>query len=101
MTPEQRLVYELNLVRQEVASDGFQGYFDVTEGLSASRAVAGFELIAPPLARVVKEALDLNEHQSAPDFDSLDGLFSQLEEQLNVDSLVDAYVANHREGFFR
>lgn len=101
MTHDQRLVHSVNLVRQEVASGGLQGYFDWTKGSSAPSALAGFELIAPPLGGVLKAALDLQEQQDEPDFESLDSQFFHAEGELDVDSLVDAYIAAHSEGFFK
>ncbi len=100
MTPDQRLVYALNLVRQEVASGGFEGYFDWTNASSVDSALAGFELLAPRMGGILQRALDLAQLHDEPDFDSLDAEFSLAETQLMVDSLVDDYVFEHSASFF-
>jgi hypothetical protein len=100
MTPDQRLVYGVNLVRQEVASGGFEGYLDWTNASSVDNALAGFELLAPRLGAILQEALDLAQLHDEPDFDSLDADFTLVETQLTVDSVVDAYVIEHGTGFF-
>ncbi len=100
MSPEQRMVYALNLVRQEVASGGFEGYFDWTNASSVDNALAGFELLAPRLGAILQEAIDLAQLHDEPDFDSLDAEFTLAEAQVTVDSVVDAYVVEHSASFF-
>lgn len=100
MSPEQRMVYALNLVRQEVASGGCEGYFDRMSASSADSALAGFELLAPRMGAILQQALDLAQLHDEPDFDSLDAEFSLAETQLMVDALVDAYVFEHSASFF-
>jgi hypothetical protein len=101
MTPEQRLVHAVNLVRQEVGSGGFEAYFAWTNGISSRTALEGFEQLAPPAGLILREALTLREAHEEPDFSALDGLFNVAEARLMLDQVVDRYVADNPTGFYR
>lgn len=69
MTPEQRTVFALNLLRTEVASGGFDTYFRYSGGTHALEAMAGAGLLGPGWAALVHEACRTMGDPYPTDFD--------------------------------
>ena len=121
MTPEQRTVFALNLLRTEVGSGGFDVYFRYAGGDHALDAMSGADALGPAWAALIHEACrtmgdpyptDINDRERVldrleaedPDLQvhqDLDSRLNDLEADEPADERIDAYIAAHRAAFFR
>lgn len=117
MTRQQQLVFAFNLLRQEVGSGGFVGYFKWTGNTSSSAAHVAARQFAVPMAELVEQALAVVQ-AAGPDAKldrrvlddpgveealwALDSRFYEAEEWAEADRAVDDYIAGcDSEAFFR
>ena len=121
LTPEQRTVFALNLLRTEVQSGGFDVYFRYAGGNHALDAMAGADLLGPAWAALIREACrtmgdpyptDIDERERVlermeaedPEMrvhQDLDLRLYALEADEPADARIDAYIAARRAAFFR
>lgn len=112
---EQRHLLACLWYQAEVRNGGHEQFYFNSTGLVWRDAVAGFRAIgAPGIAEIVEESarrlggapsLDRDERQRqlerfAPIFDELDTRFYDLEESLDLDGKMKAYVGAHRSAFY-
>jgi hypothetical protein len=110
MLPEQRLLFAIQMLRQEVNSGGFDSYFRYTGGNSAPDAKLAARLISPPWELLIAEAcglfgdpypVDIDVRERAVDevdeagLDRLDQALYSLEVEYPVDQILDRYVWSH------
>lgn len=89
---EQRLLFGINMLRQEVASGGFDRYFEYGGSETAADAVEGAKLLGPQWHSLVQLAvqtkrLDLDEQLYA------------LENDHPADDVLDEFVRTHWASF--
>lgn len=119
MTHEQRLVFALYYLRQEVNSGGFDAYFRYSGGNTAVLAAEAARNVSPRWGQLVEDAcrpfgspypadIDTRERvveslaQGQPDlFESLDERLYELEAEVPVDDSVDAFIWSSKAAFFR
>ncbi|WP_158564148.1 DMP19 family protein [Jiangella anatolica] len=120
MTPEQRTVLALNLLRTEVNSGGFDVYFRYSGGDHALDAMAGAHVLGPAWAALIHAACrtigdpyptDIDERERIlggmeledPEgriLNELDSRLYGLEADEPADERIDAFVAAHWTAFF-
>jgi hypothetical protein len=118
MTREQRMVFGLNMLRQEVNSDGFDAYFRYQGGNTAAHAAEGARIVSPRWSALIDEAcramgspypsdvdsregvVERVEAQQPELFPSLDDRFYQLEEDEPADERIDGFIWTKKSAFF-
>lgn len=118
MTREQRLVFAINMLRQEVGSGGFDTYFRYKGGDTAPLALEAAELLGPRWVALVEEALHtmgspypadvgMREHivdrlheRSPHLLDELDQRLYDLEIACPADEPLDRFVWSGKAAFF-
>ena len=117
MTRQQQLVYGFNLLRQEVGSGGFVGYFNWTSNTSSSAAHAAALQFSPAMAALLEKALIVvgargpdaaldNSFSDAPGVEEalakLSLRFHEEEGAAEMDLAVDSYITrSDLKAFFR
>lgn len=118
MTPEQRTVVVLGMLRQDVMTGGFERYFRYDSGNSAPLALDAVRLLPPAFRRVLgdavrvlglpypvdpwarEEALDAALDRDPFTLDVVDEAWRALERDHACDGILDAWVWAHRAAFF-
>jgi hypothetical protein len=118
MTVEQRLVFGLFSLRQEVDSGGFDSYFRYSGGDTAALALEGASLLSPRWSELIEDAcrslgspypLDIDTREQVLDrlekeqpdlLARLDRRKYALEAEERVDDKVDVFIWAHRSSFF-
>ena len=112
---EQRYLLAVNWYMAEVSNGGHEQFYDNSTGIVWKDALAGFrDLGVNEAAEIVEESairlggdpsLDrearweqLDAYQ--PTFDDLDDRFYDLDERINLDAVMQAYIMQHREAFY-
>ena len=115
MSDEQRTVFTINMLRQEVNSGGFDSYFLSSSGDTAPIAAKTIGLLGPRWSELVNDAMALFDQPYPVDpdvrrdridtfqdeLDALDQRLYELESSTEADSKLDDYVASHRSAFFK
>lgn len=118
MTREQRLVFAINLLRQEVNSGGFELYFRYSGGNTGPLALEAAALLGPPWVALVRAALHTIGSPYPTDsgpregvvgrlvedspqlLDDLDQRLSDLEVEHPADQLLDRFIWSNKASFF-
>jgi Domain of unknown function (DUF4375) len=116
MTHEQRLVFAINMLRQEVQSGGFDRYFRFSGGNSAPHALEAADILGPQWAAAVATAVQamgspypsdrdvreriLDQLDADQLFDDLDQRWYDLEAEQPADERLDQFVWSHKASFF-
>lgn len=118
MTPEQRMVFAFNTLRQEVNNGGFAAYFQYQGGDTATYAVeAARQIVGAQWSMLIEDAcraisspypekVEMREglvKRRAEDpelFSSLDRRLERLERTVPTDDQIDDFVWSHRRAFF-
>jgi hypothetical protein len=118
MTDEQRMVFGINMLRQEVNSGGFDRYFRYSGGNTALDAAQGAKVLGPGWSTLVDEArraigspypIDTDSRAIAVDilledqpelFESFDERLYQIELDDPADERIDAFIWSNKSAFF-
>ena len=118
MTHEQRLVFAINMLRQEVGHGGFDSYFRYTGGNTGLVALDAAELLGAPWIALVRAALhalgspyprDVHERERVLDqlaghspqlLAGLDEQLYELEAEHPADEVLDQFIWSHTPSFF-
>jgi hypothetical protein len=118
MTDEQRMIFGINLLRQEVNSGGFDRYFRYSGGNTALDATRAAKILGPGWSTLVEEAcrvigspypIDAGPRAIAVDilledhhelFESFDDRLYQLELDDPADERIDAFIWSNKPAFF-
>jgi hypothetical protein len=118
MTHEQRLVFAVNKLRQEVHSGGFDSYFRYSGGDTALLAHEAAEILGPQWVVLVETAIqamgspypsDINERERVVDqldvdspqlLGDLDQRWYALEAEQSADEHLDQFIWSHKASFF-
>lgn len=118
MTHEQRLVFAINSLRQEVHSGGFDSYFRYWAGNTALLALEAAEILGPQWVAVVATAVqvmgspypsDIDERERTVDqladdspqlLNDLDRRWYDLEAEQPADERLDQFIWSHKASFF-
>lgn len=89
---EQRLLFGINMLRQEVSSGGFDRYFEYGGSDTAADAVEGAKLLGPQWHQLVRTAMETRSTE-------LDEHLYALENEHPADEVLDEFVRAHWNSF--
>jgi hypothetical protein len=103
MTKEQRLVFAMNYLIQEVNAGGFEGYFNWTAGKWLVPVLVSGDQFAPGLSDLLQSAMEVRKQQltegvTEDAWKSVDDRFHALD--ASIGDRLDTFIDHHRAASF-